>query len=60
MRTTDVDKAVVIKMADSRAKDLAGPFISATATDLFTVLLPLISDIDADLVKACLPPPVDQ
>ena len=46
-----VDRPVVVKQADSRAKDFTKEFDSELVADLFVAILTLLVDVDPALVK---------
>ena len=46
-----VDRPVVVKQADSRAKDFTKEFDSELVADLFDAILTLLVDVDPALVK---------
>ena len=47
----EVDRPVVVKQADSRAKDFTKEFDSELVADLFVAILTLLVDVDPALVK---------
>ena len=47
----EVDRPVVVKQADSRAKDFTKEFDSELVADLFDAILTLLVDVDPALVK---------